>query len=413
MLSNLSGRDITDIFVTWAAAFGVLAYATHLGRGRTRSTLESRTLFLLYCAGALFLVRGFYWLNDEKPLLGMLTFAPVTLFPLASTLFVEALLRRHLHILLKLYIAVGTIAFLYADLFARLVSRTDLLLGLLLFQVSTLAALTVQVVMRDRRQLSAAENRFIDVIAAASVALIPLTVTDYRKVFTWISVPRMGGIAGLLFIYALMKPGGDTRPIRAVGLEGLGLVARGMIVAIVLILALGRADGASFADALAIALAAILTTIVLERLRALQLESREASFLHWLLRADTRSFEGLIGSLRDLPLTEEHVTLKGADLEDYDSAAISRMFAEGSAVLSLSSLRHEIAVRGETAAEAMEELVDILEKYDMTHVALLCRQPPTLLLLNLPLVGTQLHETQMLLIQKQFRLLERDAAAVA
>lgn len=413
MLSNLSGRDVADIFVTWAAAFGVLAYATYLGRGRARSTIESRTLFLLYCVGALFFVRGFYWLNDENSLLGVLTFVPVTLFPLASTLFVEALLRRHTHLLLKLYVAAGTIVFLYADLFEGLASKTELLGGLLFFLVSTLAALTVQVMTRDRRQLSAAENRFIDVIALAAVALVPLAVTDYRKVFTWIRAPRMGGIAGLLFVWALMRPAGDARPVWALGLEGLGVVARSAIVAIVLIVALGAAGAASFADALAIALAATLATIVLERLKALQLEDREASFLNWLLRADTRSFEGLIGSLRDLPLTEEHIALRGADLEGYDAAAISRLFAGDDALLSRSSLRHETTARGEAALEAMEELVDILEKYEMTHVALVCHQPPTLLLLNLPLVAGQLYETQVRLIEKQFRLLERDAPAVA
>jgi hypothetical protein len=60
MFSSLSGRDVTDLFVTWAAAFGVFAYALYLRQTRLRSTLESRALFLLYCAGTLFLVRGFY-----------------------------------------------------------------------------------------------------------------------------------------------------------------------------------------------------------------------------------------------------------------------------------------------------------------------------------------------------------------
>src|SRR4029453_2535734 len=123
---------------------------------------------------------------------------------------------------------------------------------------------------------------------------------------------------------------------------------------------------------------------VLERVKALRLEDREASFLHWLLRAETRSPEGLIASLRDLPLAEEHITLKGADLEGYDPTGISRIFQDGSAVVRLASLRHEISSRGEAVAKAVEELVHILERYDMTHAALVCGEPPTLLLLNLP-----------------------------
>jgi hypothetical protein len=407
MLSELSGRDFTDIFVDWTAAFGVLAYAAYLHRNRIRSTLETRTLFLLDCAGALFVVRGFFWLADENSMLGVLTFVPVTLFPLACTLFVEALLRRHVSLVLKVYVAAGTILFLSLDLLNRLAFDNDVLLGFLLFLVSTLAALTAQVVTRDRRQLSSAENRFVDVVTTVSIALIPLVISDFRKVFDWIPVPRMGGIAGLLFVYALMRPAGDSRPVRAVGLEMLGMLARGAIAAVALVVGLGRNSVGAFSDALAISVSAVLLTIVLERLKAVQLANREVSFLRWLLRADARSSEALIGSLRELPLTEEHITLKGADLEGYDAAAISRAFDDGRAVVSLASLRHELAARGEAVSQAVEELVHILEKYDMTHVALVCHDPPTLLLLNLPLVGIHLYEVQVQLIQKYFRLLER------
>src|SRR5262249_17896474 len=164
-----------------------------------------------------------------------------------------------------------------------------------------------------------------DTIIIGSAALIPLVVTDYRKVLVWISVPRMGGIAGLFFLYALMRPASEARPVRAFGLEVLGIAARGAVLAAVLVAVTGRAPVASFLDGLAVSLAAVLVTIVLERVKALHLEDREASFLHWLLRAETRSLEGLIASLRDLPLTEEHITLKGADFEGYDAPAVSRI----------------------------------------------------------------------------------------
>ncbi len=413
MPSGLSGRDIADIFVTWTAAFGVFSYVAYLHRGRIRSTLEKRTLFLLYCAGTLFLFRGFFWLTSENPVLGELTFVPVTLFPLAATLFIEALLRRHVRLALKIYVTAGTIAFLALDLVNSLATEIDRLTALLCFLISTLAALTVLAVTRDRRELSAAENRFIDTIVIGSAALIPLVVTDYRKVLVWISVPRMGGIAGLFFVYALMRPTNEAQPVRAFGLEVLGIAARGAIVAAVLVAVTGSITVGTFLDAAAVSLAAVLVTIVLERVKALHLEDREASFLHWLLRAETRSLEGLIASLRDLPLTEEHITLKGADLEGYDASAISRLFEDGNAVVSLASLRHEISSRGEVVAEAVEELVHILEKYDMTHAALVCGKPPTLLLLNLPQVAPQLYEVQVRLIQKYSRLLERTAPAVA
>jgi hypothetical protein len=408
LFSNLDGRDVTDLFVTWAAAFGVFAYALYLRQTRLRSTLESRALFLLYCTGTLFLVRGFYWLSDEHSLLGVLTFVPITLFPLACTLFVEALLRRHVSLLLKLYVAVGTVSFLALDLFdRRLPFSFDLLIGMLTFLVSTLAALTYVILRRDRGDLSAAENRLVDAVAAGCVALIPLVFTDYRKVVTWIPLPRMSGIAALLFVNALMRPPNEVRPRRALAWEAFGLVARAAIISVTWIVVAGVVTLPSFVDSLAVALAALLVTVIVERLNALRSENRDASFLHWLLRADTRSADALLGSLRDLPLTEEHITVKGKDLEPYDARAISALFDSGGAVLSLTSLRHQIATRAGSVPQAVEELVHILERYEMTHAALVCHEPATLLLLNLPPVDTQLYEMQVRLIQKHFRLLEQ------
>jgi hypothetical protein len=410
MLPNLSGRDVTDLFVNWAAAFGVFAYALHLRESRLRSTLESRALFLLYCAGTLFLVRGFYWLTDEHSLLGVLTFIPITLFPLACTLFVEALLRRHVTFALKLFVAAGTAVFLLLDVFdRRLPFSTPLLIGMLMFSVCTLSALTFVVVRRDRGDLSAAENRLVDAVAAGCVALIPLVFTDYRKVVEWIPVPRMGGIAALLFVYALLRPPSEVHPRRALAWEAVGLLARAGIVSAAWVVAAGALTPAFFVDSLAVALAALLVTIIVERLAALRAENREASFLHWLLRADTSSPDSLVGSLRDLPLTEEHITLKGKDLELYDSKAISGLFDAGVAVLGLTSLRHQIATRSGSVPQAVEELAHILERYEMTHAALVCHEPLTLLLLNLPPVDTQLYEAQVRLIQKHFRLLEKPA----
>ena len=78
MPSELSGRDIADIFVTWTAALGVFSYVAYLHRGRIRSTLEKRTLFLLYCAGTLFLFRGFFWRITNRYLLR--SFHPLAVF---------------------------------------------------------------------------------------------------------------------------------------------------------------------------------------------------------------------------------------------------------------------------------------------------------------------------------------------
>ena len=307
---------------------------------------------------------------------------------------------------LKLYVVGGTITFLTLDLFEGLSFTATYLVALLGFQVTTIGALLLRALRRDRGDLSAAENRFVDVITASTMLIIPLFVTDYRTTLAWIGVPRMGGIGGLLFVFAVIRSPGDARPVRAIAAEAIAIVLRSAIVAAAIAVASGSPTVAFFLDTLAISLAIVLVTIIVERLRAVRLENREASFLRWLLRADMSTPDSLIASLRDLPLTEEHLLIRDRDLQAYDAGAITRLADERGGVLSLASLRQDIgSARG--ASEAAESVVDLLEKYDMTHVVLVRCVPPTLLLLNLPLVTSQLYETQLGLIQRHFRMLER------
>jgi hypothetical protein len=313
---------------------------------------------------------------------------------------------------LKLYVIGGTITFLVLDFFAGLSYTATSLVALLGFQVTTIGALLVRAVHRDRGDLSAAENRLVDVITASTMLIIPLFVTDYRTTLTWIAVPRMGGIGGLLFVFAVVRSPGDARPVRAIAAEAGGIVLRSAVVAATIAVASGAPTVAFFLDALAISLAVVLVTIIVERLRAVRLENREASFLRWLLRAETSTPDSLVASLRDLPLTEEHLLIRDPDLRAYDAGAIARLADERGGVLTLAALRQDIS-GAQRATEAAEAVVDLLEKYDMTHVVLVLATPPTLLLLNLPFVASQLYETQLGLIQKHFRMLERVPAPAA
>jgi hypothetical protein len=406
LFSELSGRDFTDVFVNWSAAFAVFAYCRSLHRNRVRSTLEARALFLLYCVGVLFFARAFSWLAPNDALIGELAFLPITLFPLAATLFTEALLRRHVSLVLKLYVAGGTAVFLVLDFFAGLSFTTTYLVALMIFQITTIAALVRRTVNRDRSDLSAAENRFVDVITASTALLIPLLVTDYRTVLPWMRLPRMGAIGGLLFLVAVIRsPESEARPARFLVAAAFAVVVRAVIIAAALALASERFTVEFFLDAFAISLAALLVAIVVERLRAQRLENRGSSFVRWLLRADMQSLDALMASLRELPLTEEHLLLRESDLEGYDTGAIVRLAEERNDVLSLASLRR--SVDAGDSLDSAEAVTGLLEKYDMTHVVVVRRSPPTLLLLNLPLVASELYEMQLRLIQKHFRLLER------
>jgi hypothetical protein len=276
----------------------------------------------------------------------------------------------------------------------------------MIFQITTIAALVWRAVNRNRSDLSVAENRFVDVITVSTILLIPLVVTDYRTVLPWMPVPRMGAIGGLLFVFAVIRsPESEARPARLLVASAFTVVVRSAMIAAALALASERPTVSFFLDAFAISLATLLVAIVVERLRTQRLEDRGSSFVRWRLRADMESLDALMASLRELPLTEEHLLLREGDLEGYDMAAIVRLAEERSDVLSVASLRRSIDAGD--SLDSAEAVTGLLDRYDMTHVVVVRRSPPTLLLLNLPLVASEVYERQLRLIQKHFRLLER------
>ena len=75
-------------------------------------------LFLFGTLAVMLFVRGFWW-PTRQPLLGRAVFAAATLLPLAITLFVEHVLRRHHPLWLKVLRRGNTIGFFALNLFGR------------------------------------------------------------------------------------------------------------------------------------------------------------------------------------------------------------------------------------------------------------------------------------------------------
>jgi hypothetical protein len=150
----------------------------------------------------------------------------------------------------------------------------------------------------------------------------------------------------------------------------------------------------------------VLVFTIFYRVKAVAVESRGASFLQWLLRAKMTSLEGFVQSLRHLALTQENVLLRMEDLTRFDAAAIIRFFGAERRVLSLTSLRERAESQESGSTEIFEQLVDILERYGMSHIGLARLKPSALLLFNSPLIpGAHFDEIKINLILKLCRIL--------
>jgi hypothetical protein len=380
--------ESVDVLVTWVGAATLLRYRIALGRRRERSALERRTGFLISSMALLLLLRGFSWLKPDIRWLGIAMLLPATLLPLAMTLFTEGLLRRHVPRWTK-WLAVGlTAAAATTTILLGLVHTSDarvtyVLLAALLTMMGVLGVLLAR---RDQRSLSRSENGLVRACLLVTLISLPLVATDFRFDIGW-PFSRLGTLGALLFCYTLLRrPQEHARVVwwaRDVG----RLLLRAGVVCLLLFVALRTAPRELLVPLFVLATALVISLAIADRLAQSNVTRTEAALLRWLARPPATTLHGFVRELHHLPLTADALVIEQADLAMYDRAALCAALATGRPVHSLARLREERAVRTESRAEAArgaDQLTDLLERTEMTHVALLGSRPLRLLLANIP-----------------------------
>ena len=388
-----------DAILSWLGALGVLSYLLHIQRSGSRSFFEGRTRFLLWCLGTLFLVRGFGWLHPGPWV--VLVAIPATLLPLAMHLFVEGLLRRHLPRAMKAFVALGTLLFFVVDLAGGLYRTQDWNIAFLSFECATLALLFGFLVLRARASLSPPENRLVDLVTVAAACAVPLAATDFRTVLGFPSV-RLGALGALLFVFVCVRAVGQAHPREVLLRDAARLLGRALVVAAPLFVLLGSQRERWLACA-ALALALVLLLATWDHLWMQAEQSRGRSFLRWMLESDWASPAAFLAGLRTCPVAEEHVVLDATQLAKFELAPMVARLERVERVLARASLRRAGGA-SEGDLEADDHLLALLDTYGMSHVCLVNREPPLLMLLNYPeLSGGGLAELEMALVQKLAR----------
>jgi hypothetical protein len=388
LLTAETPAESIDVLVTWIGAGALLRYRIALGRRRERSVLERRTGFLISAIALLLLIRGFSWLDPETRWLGIAMLLPATLLPLAMTLFVEGLLRRHVPHRIKWLAVIATTvsAVTVIVLGASHASDTRANHVLLVALLGTMGVLGVLVARRDRGSLSRSENGLVQSCLAVTLISLPLVATDFRFDLGW-PMPRLGTIGALLFCYTLLR-----RPQEHVRLvwwvrDVSRLLLRAGVVCLLLLVALRTAPRDLLAPLFVLATALVLAVAIADRLNQASASRTEVALLRWLARPPANSLHGFVRELHHLALTADALVVGANDLAPYDHDALRAALGTGRPVHSLPRLREERAVRTERHAEAArgaDQLTDLLERTEMTHVGLLSSRPLCLLLANIP-----------------------------
>ena len=388
LLAANSPEESVDVLVTWVGAVTLIRYRYALGRRRERSALEKRTGFLISALALLLLLRGFAWLSDDDRFLGAVMLLPANALPLAMTLFVEGLLRRHVARWIKRLAVALTIAAATTTIVVRSFSGTSpwpnyVLLASLLVMMGVLG---LTLARRDRASLSRSENGLVRACLLVTLLALPLVATDFRFDVEW-SLPRLGTIGTLLFCYTLLRRPEEHAHLAWWARDIGRLLLRAAIVCLMLLVALRTAPSNLMAPLLALATTLVLAGAILERLSESRGSRSEAALLRWLSRPPASSLHGFVRELHHLPLTADALVIEERDLAMYDHDALCAALASGKPVHSLARLREERTVRSESrqlASRGADQLTDLLERTEMTHVALLSSRPLRVLLANVP-----------------------------
>ena len=398
---------LADVTVNVVGMTGVGYYLWHLHKTRARSPIESRLLFLFWVIFAVLFVRSFFWSTGEPPWLQKWVFFPAVLLPLASVFVIEGLLRRHVPKAIKIITVAGVLCFSARNLLAGI--SGDWLVAFLAFFAAILFIGVVLLFMRDRKSLSAAENRLISAFTVAAACSVPLVASDFRLEIGMFPI-RLGAFGALLMVYVFVR---DTRRDDSPWIvlnELRTLCLRGALVAtLIVVLLKGRAplqwDYVFFA--IGAASAFVLQLMIFDRISSLSRQNSRQSVTTWLLSAPTSSKEAFLAALNRLPQLGGLRVLESDMLQKYDAKVLGSFLSEAR-VVGLAQLRRQQA-DGHTGREQTK---DLLETHHMTHACLLQADPLVVMLCTLPEVEqAAFGESELRLIQRLGSLVLSKAGA--
>lgn len=398
----------TEIAITWAAAAGCLFYllSMHLGE---RSIGAQR--FLMFILAAVLFIRGFSWMSGDLRL-ARLTFAFATWLPLAVTLFTEQVLRRH-HPLWVKSLALGVSVFFFlSDMIPGLVERRAWMSAFGLCFALVVLINGALLLMQRNAALSTGEKRLVDLLLLVALLCVPLVLSDFRTLLHVFPI-RLGGLAALLFVYAMVGSVVRTQSAWMWLVRFMTLLALALALAALLALASqGTAPDPwrqATQDAWPVAFAwMLLTGIVVSRM-GLSSDISSNAFLHWLARVPLGNSAGFLDSLGESPDASTHLVLQPADLRDYRLEALTRLIDISDGVASLPTARSQRGSPDGSLTDSAEQWIDLLERLQMTHGFIARRDPFTVVLVNLPATtSTTAAEARLRVIQHLARQLERE-----
>lgn len=375
---------VTDVVLTWTAAAGCVLYLWMLFHAGRRGGGPQR--FLIAVLACLLVVRGFRWLHSSDTL-EHVTLAFAALLPLATTLFVERVLRRHHPLWFKVFALAATAILFLGGVFTPLWHESRFMLVFAFCSASVMLVNGVFLFFRRRASLSQGENALADVLILLALIAAVLVLSDFGLLAA-VTPIRLGSIAALLLVYSML----------GIAVENVGagvwawryLFLLGAALALAVVIAQSVPGAASVFEwtriqrAWPVAYAWILLTAVVVKGRDLSARSASTDFMHWLTQAPLDTAAAFVEALESGSGAPTHILLEAPDLREYDVATLERLCEPGEPIVSIARARRAQRAPADMPSDSAEQWIDLLERTEMTHGFIVAREPVQILLLNVP-----------------------------
>lgn len=395
MRANLA---INDIVISWLSALGVALYLYYITRKPTRSFLERSTIFLLVTLLFYLVSRALYW-QFSDPIFKQINFAFAALVPFSLTIFVESVLRRHSPLWFKVFVATGALLFLLLAVFSMLPDYQTVFLAFMGYVLLSVSILIILLLFRDETSLLHVENNIASSTATVLLFSAPLLVTDFMDAIS-LGIPvKMGAISALIFIYTRVRMTSQIGEKGIVLKESSSIIFRAILVTLCLALIFSTHNTGILIHIFAISLTFILLFMIMSRITLLNKYSNSSSFMQWLATNNNQSQDAFIDSIQQLQSLKDYIVLNEDDLNIYDIPTCINQLSACAGIVSVSDLKM-LAITPDTV-DVVEQLTDLLQQHQMTHVCLINKKPVKLLLFHLAqLAGGGFEELEVRIVQR-------------
>jgi len=202
---------------------------------------------------------------------------------------------------------------------------------------------------------------------------------------------RVGSVGILMFAFATViaaEPRATVGAVVNAHLRVIGLsAALGAIEAYVI----GDLRAATVARTGAFFACFLLLTMIYLRVHTHRQMSRGPGLVRSIATADTRTTEGFLHVLEQLPIVAGYRLVRGSDLRAYDhnDAFVGLFPAEGTRVVTRRQLRRTSGAQQVERPYVADQLADLMEREEMTHAVLVRERPLALLLVHIPSAGLE------------------------